>query len=616
MNYLTLENASLRYGEKLLFDRIDLYINQGQKIALIAENGSGKSTLIRILNQEIAPDGDQYNIYHRHDIRIGYLPQEPLLNPNNTVLEEVFQADDPSIKAVMNYEEALLANDEQLIAQATLRIEEHHAWDAKAKAEEILHRLKIFNFDQKVKALSGGQAKRLALAKIAITTPDFLILDEPTNHLDIDMIEWLEHYLSSPGITLFMVTHDRYFLERVCDQIIELDRGKLFAYPGNYSTFLERKALREEIEKGNILKHRKLMKHELEWVRRMPKARSTKAKSRLDKFEEIKSIARNQIKAEKLSIPIQSTRLGSKILECHDVSKSFDSLTIIDHFNYKFKKGECIGIVGPNGVGKTTLVNILTGQLRPDSGKVVIGETVQFGFYRQSGLLLDQDKRVIDVIRDIAEYLPLKKGQKLSAEQLLEHFLFSRAKQQVFASQLSGGEKRRIHLLQVLMANPNFLILDEPTNDLDIVTLNILENFLLQFEGCIIVITHDRYFLDKLADHLFIMDGNGQILDYNGKYHEYRQQKSDAGLPLNLPKKPPSIAPSPSRNDYLLEKEKRKKIRKIERELAKLEKRKKEILDWFAQGIQEPDELRKFQSELAEINDSITDKEMEWMELV
>lgn len=613
MNFLTLENVSLRYGEKLLFDALQLYINKGDKVALIARNGTGKSTLLRVVGGEIKPDGDSYKTYLRPDIRIGYLPQEPHLHPGNTVLQEVFLSDDPAIQAIYRYEQAMNRHDESAIAEAAQVVERLRAWDAQTRAEEVLHKLNITDFDRVVGTLSGGQAKRLALAKLLVASPDFLILDEPTNHLDITMIEYLEQYLLHPQLTLFMVTHDRYFLENVCDQIVELENGKLYPYPGNYSTYLERKSLRKEMESTTLSKTRKLVSHELEWIRRMPKARTTKNKARIDRFAELQESARVKLTQDAMQIDMEPERLGSKIVEAQYVTKSLGNKLLVKDFAYNFKKGERVGIVGPNGAGKTTFLKLLAGDLKPDAGRWVIGETVKIGFYRQDGLSLKEDKRVIDVVRDIAEYLPLKKGMKLSAEQLLEHFMFPRSQQQVFASQLSGGEKRRLHLLQVLMSNPNFLILDEPTNDLDILTLNVLENYLSEFPGCLVVVTHDRYFLDKLVDHLFVFRGDGTVIDFNGTYSEFRAEQSQVLAPLPDPNTEKTVSQQAQR--FQDTKEKKKQLKKVERSLEQLQQERQKILDWFAEGHTDIDESTRKNNRLQQLEAEVTQLEEEWLEL-
>ena len=524
MNFLTFENVTKTYGPKVLFRDISLSIDKGHKIALIAKNGTGKSTLLRVLAGIEGAEGESAKILFRKDIRVGYLPQEPELDPGHTAIEAIFASDTPLIQAVSEYENALLfPDDHDRLQRAMVKMEDMKAWDFEAKVKEILFKLSIRHLDQRIGTFSGGQIKRIALAKLLIEEPDFLILDEPTNHLDVDMIEWLENYLSHPGLTLFMVTHDRYFLDNVCNHIIELEGGKFYRYKGNYTEYLDKKAIRDEVDANTLDKGKKLLSRELEWMRRTPAARTTKAKSRIDDFYDLKDKTSVRKDRSEVQIDIKSSRLGSKILELQYITKGYGDRVLIRDFHHFFKKNERVGIVGPNGTGKSTLLKLITGLETPDKGKIVTGETVVFGHYGQEGLQLKEDKRVIEVITDIAEFIPLEKGQKLTAASLLERFLFTREQQQVYASQLSGGEKRRLYLLTVLMKNPNFLILDEPTNDLDIMTLNVLEEFLQDFPGCLIIVTHDRYFMDKLVDHLFIFEGDSNIRDYNGNYTEYRE---------------------------------------------------------------------------------------------
>ncbi|GAB1396027.1 ABC-F family ATP-binding cassette domain-containing protein [Saprospiraceae bacterium] len=487
------------------------------------------------------------------------------------------------------------------------------AWDYESRVKEILHRFNIRDFDKPVALLSGGQKKRVALARLIIEEPEFIILDEPTNHLDLDMIEWLEDYLKQPGITLFMVTHDRYFLDRVCNAIVELDAGHIHRYSGNYEAFLEKKAEREENEAVVLGKTKQLFKKELEWMRRQPKARTTKAKSRIDEFEVINEKAHVRKDDSRVQIDLQSNRLGSKILELHYISKTYGKQKLIEDFFYKFNKKDRVGIVGPNGVGKSTFLRLITSQERIDAGKVITGETTVFGYYTQDGLNLKSDKRVIDVIQDIAEYVPLEKGKKMSAAQLLERFLFSRAQQQVYVSQLSGGERRRLYLLTILMQNPNFLILDEPTNDLDILTLNVLEEYLEEFPGCLIVVTHDRYFLDKIVDHLFVFEGNGKIKDYNGKYSDYRwedKQRKKEEKAEKSPEQKPAIKPT-----GMLSNEERKEMMRLERDIEKLEAEKLAITEKFNDTSMPLEEITQLANKLEELKTLQETKEMRWMEL-
>ena len=620
MVYLELEQVSKIYGEKVLFDRVDLQVAQYTKVALVAKNGTGKSTLLRVAAGIDQPEGVGSSVYVHKDARMAYLPQEPEFGANATVMDAVFDSDNEVVRAVRDYEEALSRTDKpQLLQDALSRMDRLRAWDIEARIKEVLSKLNIDNVDQRVDTLSGGQRKRVALAKLIIDEPDLIILDEPTNHLDLDMIEWLEEWLQSANLTLLMVTHDRYFLERVCNRIIELDGGNVYHYTGNYSDFLNKKASREETESAELDKDRKRMKQELEWVRRMPSGRGTKAKSRLTAFSELKNKVGSFRKEDELTLEIKGQRLGSKILEAHNISKSYGERELVRGFSYKFQKGERAGIVGRNGAGKSTLLHLLTKELEPDTGKVVHGSNTVFGYYTQDGINLANDMRVIEVVREIAEFIPLEKGLKLTARGLLERFMFNSKQQQVYVSQLSGGEKRRLYLLTVLMKNPNFLILDEPTNDLDIMTLNVLEDFLLDFPGCVLIVSHDRFFLDKLAHHLFIFEGEGQIRDWNGLYTEYREQRREE-LREASPAAAPATTkpePTPATEDAPLSQEQRKAIRRVEGQIGKLEARKADINQQFNNmAALTPERIADLGRELAEVNEAIEEKELEWMELV
>jgi len=615
LNYLTLENISKSFGEKILFDKINLTIAKGQKIALIAKNGTGKTTLLRLIANEESIEGEHAKILVAKNIRTGYLKQDPYFDPQATVLEAALNSDNEKIQAIKELEWATLMDKQDLIQTAVSKVDDLKAWDIEARIKEILGKLKIQDFSQTVETLSGGQKKRLSLAKILIEEPDFLILDEPTNHLDIEMIEWLEQYLSQQNLTLFMVTHDRYFLELVCNEIVELDDGQLYTYRGNYSDYLEKKSMRVQNEKVNLEKTKKLYKKELNWIRRQPQARGTKAKSRVDKFYDIKEKAHKQLNEDKVELEIDMARLGSKILECHNVGKAFGDLLIAKGFSYKFKKKERVGIAGPNGVGKTTFLKLLTGELKPDTGKVVIGDTVVFGHYRQENNNLNPDHRVIDCVREIAEFIPLKKGRKLTAEALLERFLFPRSHQQVFISKLSGGEKRRLHLLRILMKNPNFLILDEPTNDLDILTLNVLEDFLLSYEGCLLVISHDRYFMDKLVDHIFVLEGGGHIKDFNGNYSEYKRSRKVSQKEILKTASPePTMVPSAASEKRKLSYNEKKEIETIEKDIDKYQKRKKEIEALFLTELS-GEKISELSKELGDIDKRVEEMEDRWLVL-
>ena len=617
MEYLSLENVSKSFGEKLLFNNLNLTISKGDKIALIAKNGTGKTSLLRLIAGEESPEGEKARIVLSKKIRVGYLSQDPELDPQASALDAVLDSDNDQIKAIKAFELANIKNDAAAIQKAVENIEDLKAWNIEVRVKEILGKLHIKDLDQKTATMSGGQRKRLALAKILIDEPDFLILDEPTNHLDIDMIDWLEEYLGRSNLTLFMVTHDRYFLERVCNEIVELESGQLFVYRGNYSDYLEKKAAKSLNDQANLDKTKKLFKKELDWIRRQPKARGTKAKARFDKFYDIKEAASANLDSDELTIEIDMHRLGSKILELHNLGKSFGDKHIVQNFNYKFRKGERVGLAGVNGSGKTTLIKLFTQKIKPDTGKVIVGDTVQFGYYSQDNEDLKPEWRVIDAVRDVAEYLPLKKGRKLTAESLLERFLFPRPQQRVFVSQLSGGEKRRLILLRVLMLNPNFLILDEPTNDLDVISLNVLEDFLQSYKGCLLITSHDRYFMDKLVEHSFILLGDGQIKDYNGSYSTFRM--SDFKADMKPAAKSPSHTsePIPDKTDEprKLSYKEKMEIEQLEKDISKLEKRKSEIESEFQNPDLPGDKITQLSIELGEIDKSIDEKETRWLEL-
>ncbi len=618
MNYLTLENVTKTYGEKVLFQNINLQVNKNQKVGLVAKNGSGKSTLLKVVAGLEKSEGEQARMIMHRDARVGFLFQDPEFNPNHIIIEAALDADNPAFNAIKAYEEALLQSDNETILQAAMtQMDDLKAWDLDAKLKELLTRFRINNHAQPVRTLSGGQKKRLALVRMILADPDFLILDEPTNHLDLDMIEWLEEYLAQPNFTILMVTHDRYFLERVCNQIVELDQGQVYKYSGNYSDFLEKKAARAENENIELEKDRKLLKKELDWVRRQPKARSTKAKSRVDSYSDLNEKVSSVTVEKEMKIDIKGQRMGKKVLELHNVGKNFKDQKIVEGMNYKFRPFERVGIVGPNGVGKTTFLKILTGEIRPDTGKVVQGDNTLFGYYTQDGIQLKEDKRVIDAVQDIAEYIPLEKGLKLSAAQLLERFLFSRKQQLVYVSQLSGGERRRLFLLMILMRNPNFLILDEPTNDLDILTLNILEDFLLEFPGCVIIVTHDRYFMDKVVEHLFVFEGNGQIRDFNGDYSEYREIQREKEREQRRQDKAEQQKAKDEQKETKpgLTFDQRKEMNRIEKEIQKLEEKKAQVADQFNRTDLTPDEIKKYSQEINQLTGQIEEKEMRWMEL-
>ncbi|TWO34395.1 ABC-F family ATP-binding cassette domain-containing protein [Seonamhaeicola sediminis] len=614
MNYLTVENIAKSYGELVLFEDLSFSVHKDQKIAFVAKNGTGKTSILNILSGDDEPDSG--NIVYRKGIKVSFLSQDPKFDNKLTVEETIFASDNPILKIIHDYEKALLnPEDTETYQKAFDAMERHQAWDFETQYKQILFKLKLENLSQKVGLLSGGQKKRLSLANALINKPDLLILDEPTNHLDLEMIEWLEAFFAKENITLFMVTHDRYFLERVCNEIIELDEGKLYSYKGNYSYYLEKRDARIEREAVETNKAKQLFKTELEWMRRQPKARTTKSKSRIDDFFEIKHKAHQRRKDYQVQLEINMERLGSKIMEFHNVSKSFKDKVILKGFDYTFKKGERVGIIGKNGTGKTTFLNILTQTTKPDSGKVVKGNTVKFGYYTQSGITIKPEQKVIDVIREFGDYIPLKKGRQISAQQLLERFLFSRKKQYDFVEKLSGGERKRLYLCTVLIQNPNFLILDEPTNDLDIVTLNVLESFLLDFPGCIIVVSHDRYFMDKVVDHLFVFKGEGAIEDFPGNYSDYRVYEDSQPVISKTSEDKKENTSWKQNEASKLSFNEEKELRNIESKLKSLAYDKKQLEDKFLNPELSQEDINTLSEELQGIIDTIEAKEERWFEL-
>lgn len=523
ISYLQIENLTKSYGTFVMFENISFQLAKDQKIALIAKNGTGKTTLFNILCGKDTPDAGIVT-FHK-DITIGFLEQNPPFNPEYTVLEQVLSSSGKLTEIIENYEHALISEDTNLLQKSIEQMDLNHAWDFETRMKQILGKLKIYDLEQKMSTLSGGQRKRVALANTLVNKPDLLILDEPTNHLDLEMIEWLEEYLESGSFTLLMVTHDRYFLDRICSEIIEIDNRKLQYYKGNYGYYIEKRAERLEVMESNVDKAKNLYRKELDWIRRMPKARGTKAKYRVDAFEDVKEKAFSSRTDKRININVQSARMGSKVIDIEKISKSFDDKHLIKDFSYKFARLEKVGVVGNNGTGKTTFLNLLTKVLKPDSGVIEIGETLKIGYYRQDGIQFNEQMRVIDVAQEIAEVVALGDSSKMGVSQFLNYFLFPPEVQYSYVYKLSGGEKRRLYLMTILMQNPNFLILDEPTNDLDIVTLNVLEDYLQNFQGCVLIVSHDRYFMDKLVDHLFVFEGDGVIKDFPGNYSDYRDHK-------------------------------------------------------------------------------------------
>ena len=614
MNLLSVENISKAFGERIILQNISFGINKDQKIAFIAKNGTGKTTLLNIMAGKDLPDSGQ--VVFRKGIHIGFLSQNPYFDEELTVEETIFATDNPILRLIQTYEHALQhPENEDAYQKAFEQMELHNAWDFETQYKQILFKLKLDNLQLKVKNLSGGQKKRLALANVLISKPDLLILDEPTNHLDLEMIEWLEQYFAKENLTLFIVTHDRYFLERVCNEILELDCGELFSYKGNYSYFLEKKEQRLTQEQASVEKAKNLYTKELDWMRRQPKARTTKSKSRIDDFYKIKEQAHKRRKEHSVQLEINMERLGSKTVEFHNVSKAFGQLQVLNKFSYNFLRGERVGIIGKNGTGKSTFLNLLTGAIPPDSGKIIVGDTIKFGYYTQEGIEVIQGQKVIEVIQKYGDYIPLLKGRTLSAAQLLERFLFDRKKQYDYVEKLSGGELKRLYLCTVLIQNPNFLILDEPTNDLDIVTLNVLEDFLLDYPGCLVVVSHDRYFMDKIVDHLFVFKGKGEVEDFPGNYTDYRVYEESTPPADETPKK--ETTKNTWRKDGMkgLSFNEQKEYNRLEKEIATLEEKKAAIEAAFAAGNLTPDEIQSQSVALQETLMFIEEKTERWFEL-
>lgn len=621
MVQLNIDKLTKSFGDLMLFEDITFGIEQGQKIGLIAKNGSGKTTLLNIIAGK--EDYDSGSVIFRNDLRVGYLEQSPVYPEGLTVLQACFYSKNETVKLIAEYEQAMSSGDHSNLNDILERMDALKAWDYEQRAKQILGQLKIHNLDQKVESLSGGQLKRVALANVLITDPELIILDEPTNHLDLEMTEWLEGYLSRANISILMVTHDRYFLDRVCNEIIEIDRKQIYQYKGNYNYYLEKRAERVEAQNAEVERANNLLRKELDWMRRQPQARGTKAKYRIDAFYELEKKAKQQREAGQVNLDVKASYIGSKIFEAKHVSKRFDDLKITEDFNYIFARYEKLGIVGNNGTGKSTFIKMLMGEVEPDSGCFDIGETVCFGYYSQEGLQFDEQMKVIDVVQKIAEYIDLGDGRKMSVSQFLNFFLFTPEKQHNYVYKLSGGEKRRLYLCTVLMRNPNFLVLDEPTNDLDIVTLNVLEEYLRSFKGCVIVVSHDRYFMDKVVDHLLVFRGQADIKDFPGNYTQYREWKDyqDQLEKEQEAAKQAKAAPEPEKprrqeqpKKKLTFKEK-KEFEALDAEIPQLEAEKAEIEAALSSGTLSTDELLAKSDRITKLIEEIDEKTLRWLEL-
>ncbi|SHI91972.1 ATP-binding cassette, subfamily F, uup [Hymenobacter daecheongensis DSM 21074] len=633
MNLLSGENLSKNYADRWLFRELSFGLNLGQRVALVGINGTGKTTLLKILAGLEQPDTGSVSV--RKGIRVAFLGQQPVFDENLTVEETIFASQNDTLAAIRDYEHVV--NDANHKSDDLQRVMEQmdalNAWDYEAQVKQILGRLGILGelLERKVSMLSGGQRKRVALARVLIEEPEVLILDEPTNHLDLDTIEWLESRLASPSLTLLMVTHDRYFLDKVANEIVEMDQGKVHRYQGNYSYFVEKKAEREQIEVAEVEKARNLLRKELDWMRRQPQARGTKQKARIDAFYETQEKAKTKISGPQMELSVKTTRQGGKIIEVEHLHKQFGDHVVLDDFSYVFKKKDRIGLIGPNGAGKSTLLNMLTGKLQPDSGTVDAGQTTVFGYYTQTELEFDESQRVIDIVKEVAEVVEMANGEVVTASQFLQHFQFPPAQQYTMVSKLSGGEKRRLQLLRVLIKNPNFLILDEPTNDLDIITLNILEDFLLNFAGCILIVSHDRYFMDALVEHVFVLEPGGQIRQFPGNYTDYREwqkennseeyarekaktAKAAAGVAPSAAIAPAPAAPSaaPKRKATFAEK---KEYETLEKEIEQLETRKLQLIEKLNAGTGSHQELADWAAELKRTDAALDSKGERWLEL-
>ena len=622
ISYLQIDGLTKSFGDLVLFEDITFGIAQGQKVGLIAKNGTGKTTLLNIIAGK--EDYDSGAVVFRNDLRVGYLEQTPVYPEGLTVLQACFYSPNETVRLIAEYEEAMASDDHSNLQDILMRMDNLKAWDYEQRAKQILSQLKITNFDQKVEHLSGGQLKRVALANVLITDPELIILDEPTNHLDLEMTEWLEGYLSRANISILMVTHDRYFLDRVCSEIIEIDNKQIYSYKGNYSYYLEKRQERVEAMNADVERAKNLLRTELDWMRRQPQARGTKAKYRIDAFYELEKKAKQQRDTGKVNLDVKASYIGSKIFEAVNVSKRFGDLKITEDFNYIFARYEKMGIVGNNGTGKSTFIKMLMGEVAPDSGHFDVGETVRFGYYSQDGLKFDEQMKVIDVVQAIAEYVDLGNGQKMGVSQFLNYFLFTPEKQHNYVYKLSGGEKRRLYLCTVLMRSPNFLVLDEPTNDLDIVTLNVLEEYLRNFKGCAIVVSHDRYFMDKVVDHLLVFWGNADIKDFPGNYTQYRdwkdvqdQLEKEAEAALQARQNPAPEKPSRPVNEQKkkLTFKERKEFEALEEEIPALEAEKAELETAMSSGTLSTDELMAKSQRITQVMEEIDEKTMRWLEL-
>ncbi|MCD9018106.1 ABC-F family ATP-binding cassette domain-containing protein [Parachryseolinea silvisoli] len=620
MNYLSAENVGKTFSDRWLFKDITLGISQGEKLALVGNNGVGKSTLLKILTGELAPDAGKVSV--RQGKRLGYLTQQPVVAKGLTVKDVLFSDDNEIAKVVKEYEDCIHHPDtspEKM--QAVLeRMEELKAWDYEAKVHEVIEKLGVPDFDKKFSELSGGQKKRIFLAQLLLQEPDLIIMDEPTNHLDLSAIEWLENYLAGANITLIMVTHDRYFLDSVATEIIEIDRGQLFRYKGNYAYFLEKKEQREEILKAEVSKARNLLKKELDWMRRQPKARGTKAKYRVEAFYDLQEKASQDLRKDKMELDINSSRQGGKILEVEHINKNFGSLPIVTDFSFVFKKNDRIGIVGKNGIGKSTFLDMLTGKQKPDSGEINPGVTTKYGYFTQESITLNLENRLIEEVKEIAEFITLSDGSQVSASKFLDSFLFPPDKQYNYINKLSGGERKRLQLLKLLVTNPNFLILDEPTNDFDIDTLNVLEDFLDKFSGCLLLVSHDRYFMDHLVNQLFVFEGNGVIRLFNGNYSDYRDWVEEQEALGAAPEPKKAAAPEPVKPPDTKEKKKasfkeKQEYEKLQAEIDKLEEEKNEISGKMTSGAIDHKQLQEWSARIQVITKAVDEKTLRWLEL-